>query len=526
MAVPWFSLPVACAVASAQIPQDIDEGKLVIQSATQQIFLPEEKTVYGGGVIATFGVTTVRSDTLTIFFGARQSRGIAEGNVQVQDPEGTIAARRLEFDWRAQTGVADMVTVRIDQLELEAQRLKVAAERWELENVAIRDRGMKPRLFEMWSPSVVIEPRNRTTARRINVSVLGLKVATLRRHEVSLSRKNDGLKLPSVSIKRGAGVGVSWQAGVPLTNSTYTDFRFSSFFRRRPSATLSISRSLVPPERVETLITPRSDLSELFNYGYMENINVTDPDKARNYLSHERVTFGIGSVLNAGVTGRTGSDRITKPWDFVIETGGAPGGFPQMHQLRFQNVRFSGGSQQTRGVGITTVQTPAARLGKNAYALGRFDGRVYLNEGSRFQWGRFIGQAIWQPDPRLRLGIAYAVGANDGEAAFGFDRLEHTRALHLRSDFMLGATTINLLGKYDPQRGDWFDFELALTQAAGAFEPFYVYRKDAGTSTFGVRFRIFDTFDRLKDRLPRRTRGNYPAPPDGRFGSDFDFWAG
>ncbi|HRK22433.1 MAG TPA: hypothetical protein PLX06_11515, partial [Fimbriimonadaceae bacterium] len=349
-----------------------------------------------------------------------------------------------------------------------------------------------------------------STARRINVKMLGIKVATLRRHEVSLSRRSEGLRLPSISLRRGSGLGVSWQAGVPLTNSTYTDFRLTSFPERRPSATLNISRSLVPPDKVETLITPRSDLSELFNYGYMENINVANPDNARRYLSHERVTVGIGSVLNAGVTGRTGRDSVTKPWDIVVEAGGAPSGFSQLHQVRLQSIRQSGGDDQTRAVVISTVQSPRQILGKNIFAVGRLDGRVYFNESGRSQWGRAIGEVIWQPDPRLRLGAAYAVGANDGESAFVFDRLKNTRAVHLRTDFLLGPTTLNLLGKYDPTRGDWFDFELALTQVAGSFEPYYVYRKEAGTSTFGVRFRIFDVFDRLKDRLPKRSRGNFP----------------
>lgn len=525
MAIPWFVLPAAWAVSTPEIRQDDIDGKLIIESKTQKIFLAEEKVVYSDGVKATFGVTTVTSDTLTVLFGKPNQRGIAEGNVHVVDPEGTIDARKLEFKWVEKTGIADQVVVKIDQLELDAQTLNVVPGRWELTNARIRDRGIRPSLFEFWSPSVVIEPGKQSTARKINVKVLGQKVATLRRHDVSLSRKSEGLRLPSVSLRRGQGLGVTWQAGVPTTQSTYTDFRFSAFPQRRPSMSLNISQSLMKPEKVETLITPRSDLSELFNYGYMENINVSNPENARRYLSHERITIGVGSVVNAGVTGRTGGDRISKPWDIVVEAGGAPSGFAQMHQVRFQNVRVSGDEEQTRGVVISTLQTPNLSLGANLYAVGRLDGRWFFNGGGRqSKWGRVIGEAIWQPNSKLRLGIGYAVGANNGEAAFVFDRLKNTRAIHMRTDFLLGPTTLNMLAKYDPSRKDWFDFELALTQVAGSFEPYYVYRKEAGTSTFGVRFRIFETFDKLKDRLPQRTRGNQPLPPGSKKVTTFEAW--
>ena len=113
-----------------------------------------------------------------------------------------------------------------------------------LTNVKIMECGVKPAFYSMWSPSVIIRPGQNTIAKQLSIAILGQKIATLRRHEVSLDRKNEGVRLPSVSIRRGAGLGVTWQNGVPLTNSTYTDFRFSAFPKRRPSASLTISRSL------------------------------------------------------------------------------------------------------------------------------------------------------------------------------------------------------------------------------------------------------------------------------------------
>lgn len=513
MPLPWLPIPEVLPFESpAEIRQEAVDSLLTVEWKTKTAYLNEKKVVFGGGVKATYGVTVITSDTLTLYYDENVKNGMAEGNVHVEDPEGTIDASRLTFDWGRGTGEADRVTVKVALMTLEAQKLQVQPGRWELSNVKVMECGFKPAFYSMWSPNVVIEPGRRSIARRVEVSLLGKKVTTIRRQEISLDRKNEGLRLPQVSVRRGAGLGVTWQSGVPLTNSTYTSFRYMSFPKRRPSATLNVSRSLIDPEKVEALITPRSDLSEPFNYGYLENVNVNSPQEERETLSHRRLTLNFGSVLNAGVAGRTGRDSLSKPWDVMVEAGSNTGGFGQLHQLRLQELKVAGGPRERRALAISTVRTPDVHFGKGLSAAIRADGRYYAGESGNAMWGRVSGEVFYHAAPNLRFGLGYSEGSNSGEFAFAFDQLERTRMFHARTDFLLGPTRIFLLGKYDPRSHDWFDFEFAMYQLAGCFEPYFVWRKDPSTSSFGVRLRVFEAFDRLKDRLPQRTKGNHPAP--------------
>lgn len=512
MAIPWFALPATLAASSAEMQEAVHET-LVVEWKTKTVYLPESKVVFGGGVKATYGVSVLTADRLTVFYGEAEHNGIAEGNVRLDDPEGNIMASRLKFDWVARTAEADLVRVEAYPMVVEAQNIKIEPGRWELTNVKIMECGVKPAFYSMWSPSVIIRPGENTVAKQLSIAILGQKVATLRRHTVSLDRKNEGVRLPSVSIRRGAGLGVTWQNGVPLTNSTYTDFRFSAFPKRRPSASLTISRSFLDPDTVQTLLTPRSDLSELFNFGYLENINVAAPQNEIDSLSKERATLSFGSVLNAGVTGRTNRDSITKPWEITTELGGQKAGLLHLHQLRFQNVRQVGRNSVTRAVAISTVRTPQLQILPELNAALRADGRWFFNEGgNQSGWGRVMAELNWHPAEFIRLGAGVAIGQNTGTFEFEFDPLPRERTFHLRADFFLGPTRINILNKYDFRGKDWYDLEFAIYQIAGCFEPYYIYRRTPGTTSFGVRFRVFEAFDRLRDRVPKRTKSNRPKP--------------
>jgi hypothetical protein len=528
MPIPWLALPATFTFAAPDICQEIVDDRLVIEWRTKTAYLEESKVVFGGGVKATYGVTTLTADRLTIYYSPPGENGIAEGNVRILDPEGTIDADRLQFNWRNRTGEASRVRVDVYPMLLEAQTLKVQPGQWDLTNVKIMQCGGRPALVEMWSPAVTIRPGRNSVAKELRVSILGQRVATLRRHEVSLDRKNEGIKLPSVSIRRGAGLGITWQNGVPLTNSTYTDLRFSAFPERRPSASLTVSRSFLDPDNVQTLLTPRSDIAELFNFGYLENINVESPERERDSLSKMRATVSVGSVMNAGVPGRPTRDSVTKPWEIVTEVGGVKSGMPQFHQIRLQNIYEVGGKAETRLIALSTVKSPDFRVAPEITASVRGDGRLFFNQnGGQAGWGRVIGEMIWRPNAQFRLAAGYALGANSGDFAFGLDALPREESLHIRSDLLLGPTRINILAKYDPRRSSWFDHELAIYQIAGCFEPYYIFRSDIGTSSFGVRFRVFEAFDRLKDRVPKRTKFNRPPPPKmdghGMFGWPEDF---
>ena len=112
------------------------------------------------------------------------------------------------------------------------------------------------------------------------------------------------------------------------------------------------------------------------------------------------------------------------------------------------------------------------------------------------------------------MGAAFVYGSHTGEPTFDIDRLFATRAFHGRLDVDLGTTRLSFLSKFDLDRRKWYDNEIGLSQVVGPLEPFITFREFPRTVTFGVRLRAEQAFDRLRQRLERRTpnRGENDNP--------------
>jgi hypothetical protein len=90
MAIPWFALPATLAASSAEIRQEAVHEQLVVEWKTKTVYLPENKVVFGGGVKATYGVSVLTADSLTVFFGETEHNGIAEAMCTWTIPKATL----------------------------------------------------------------------------------------------------------------------------------------------------------------------------------------------------------------------------------------------------------------------------------------------------------------------------------------------------------------------------------------------------------------------------------------------------
>src|SRR5688572_13541510 len=128
--MPWWQQPVV---------QRIDET-LTVEARSVKANLPEQTVTYADGVKAIYGVTTVRADRLVIYLASNEleapvlavlgtanlvpgmhvpteeielnlatRRGVASGNVLLTDPDGTVRAERLEFNWMLGTGIGEKI---------------------------------------------------------------------------------------------------------------------------------------------------------------------------------------------------------------------------------------------------------------------------------------------------------------------------------------------------------------------------------------------------------------------------------
>ena len=157
------------------------------------------------------------------------------------------------------------------------------------------------------------------------------------------------------------------------------------------------------------------------------------------------------------------------------------------------------------------------RSSKSVTTLARVDTAGYLG-GSEFGWTRGVLGVNLEPNAMVRLSAGAYGSVQYGTPRFQFDRLIGEHGLEIRGDFDFGATRFSYLQKYDTKL-KWYDREYLVSQVAGPFEPYILYRKFPQTYTVGIRFRMDDLVDIVSNRrFPRMERKAVISAPSGARG--------
>jgi hypothetical protein len=502
--MPWRALFLLVALtfgalASGQSFERIDD-ELVVEYGQAKTQVSDQVTEFSGGVVATYGMTVVRSDRLRLDLVNRT--GVAEGAVRVDDPEGTLTANLLRFDWANGTGEAENVDVVVGNVRVKVRRLVIQPDLWVLEDAFATPCGGERR------PSLVVsarrvELRPGRNGRAIGprLRLFGADLGTIPfADRFSLDNRVTGLRLPSVASRRGEGIGVSWSSSLLLDDQTAISGTFSKFPKSAANYGATLAWSAIPPTRSTGLITPRTELGERFSDGYFDRVDVEDPAAEDAYVRAERRTAAVASQWNQGTRGRlVDSDGVSKRWEIAAEAGSGRGDLGGFVQARVQSIRPDESRPFRERVTLYGAATASRRLGPGLDARIRLDASAFGGQGS-YGWVRATNALVYRPIESMRLGAALMIGGSTGRAQFGFDRLFSHSAVHLRADARLGPIQTSYLMKYDFGRRQWYDQEYAVSLIAGCFEPFVVWRRFPSDTKFGVRLRI----DSLANRLTRR----------------------
>src|SRR5690606_10309673 len=86
--------------------------------------------VFSGGVKAFYGLTEISADNLIL--DIRKEIGSAKGNVVVTDPEGTIRARDMDFNWAdgKKEGTAFNALIELGHVVVKAETVDIGKEVW------------------------------------------------------------------------------------------------------------------------------------------------------------------------------------------------------------------------------------------------------------------------------------------------------------------------------------------------------------------------------------------------------------
>lgn len=489
------------------------DGILTIEWKFQSVNVEAETVEYTQGIRATYGPTVVVADKLTLFLAEGKRYGIAEGHVKLTDPEGVIHADRLIFRWRENTGEAENVKIVVNELAVEAKSIQVKPGEWTLIGAKGVPMEGGDRFFQISSDKVTLLPGKYAKLKPLRMRIIGIDLFPIPYYRYSLDRRARGWEWPSISSKRGDGIGVSWGIGQPLDDQTQFQFGFGAFPNRYPNLGGQITHSFLDPTVAKSLAGPRSELGERFGFGYFENVNVRSLNDERQHLSAPRRSLTLGSTWNQIASDRPELGNLSKPWEVVFEEGGVRGGMAGLLQLRVHNIGNRQLDYRNRTMAQGTILLPGFTFANGFFTQARLDGAMFSGGGTQSAWGRAQIGFQWSPASNFAVGAAYSVGADSGQALFQFDRLNHPHMWSTRLDVNLGSTKLSGLAKYSVDERRWFDHEFSVRHAAGFFEPYFVWRRFPRDMSWGIEFRVGDWLERLKDRDPKRKASAEPKPP-------------
>jgi lipopolysaccharide export system protein LptA len=522
MPAPWVPLWIAAALGVGQgatAPSRIQLDEDLVVSSESSHFDPLTQTfTFSRGVVATYGVTTVRADRLVIHNASGDQNGEAVGHVQLEDPDVNMTAENLRFSWKpeARTGHAENAVIHIANVTLRVKRAEIKPEQWDLYDVSGTACRNDPPFIEARTRHLVVHPGKSGKAVRPTLYVLGNRIVSLPDRSFNLNPKTEGFNLPALSYRRGAGLGISFQSGFLLTPQTNLAVSAGVFPGSLPGYGATLTRSLLPEERVNNIVTPASELGERFRTGYLENIQVTSPDQERRSLRNEKRSIAVSSVWNQGSVARGTRVSYSKPLEGVYEVGGAADDIGFIGQARMQTIRANNGPIHTRLLLSGTAGITPRPIAANLDLVGRVDTSLFL--GTNFGWVRGSAGLVYHPVPQVALAGGAFLSQEFGSTIFEVDRLYAKNGFVFRADFNLGPTKFSYMQKWDQTLG-WFDREYTASQVVGCLEPFVLYRKYPNDYNFGVRFRLDEFYDVLRRRDFRRSKTNkvqVSPGPDGK----------
>jgi len=479
----------------------IDE-KLTVTFFDSEYDAETQTTTFTGNVVALYGLTRIECGSLRL--NSKEQTGHAESGVKLIDPEGTLNSSSLDFNWSNQTGSAKNVVLSAQNVFISAESTTVFPDRWELTKAvgALSSTDKAPVRFE--AESVSITPGRGGVARRVFIRVFGTRIGPLPRLVFSLRKRVKGLGLPSITNRKGKGLGVSWDSAFAIGDHGALGSFWETFPRRQPGFGIQYSHSPLSPDS-SSMLAPQSDLEERYGNGWFNNVSVRTIDEEHENLRNSRLTYAVGTQWNQGTTGRpTDSESVSKQIELVSEIGGSVGNFGAFGGLRFQSIRGDSANPfVNRILANSTLLSPKVKLTPKLNAQARLDLFGTASLDGTFGWGRIEAGLVYQPSNSFTLGVAYGLGSGTGRPDFTFDGLVANRSLLARADYHAGPLTVRYLAKYDVSRSLWYDREYELAFVARQFEPYLVYRQFPSETRIGIRFRI----DNLRDRLTRRNQG-------------------
>jgi hypothetical protein len=514
------------------------QNEVEIEFTTVESDLLTGVSTYRGGVTAKMGNLVLRTDTLvvrdtesgpesvqfkdgerTIFLKRKEAYALGKVTIGDQDIEARVESLWFSFDEKLtasntyERARASNFYTKIDAAWIKADSLSLTGQQWLLTGVAFSTSDKKTPYYLFRAEEVQIQPGKRGTARQASLDLFGSRMPKIPRFSFSLDTRRRVTQLPQISIRRQAGVGVSWGGVFETGPNSQVTANIASFPQLLPSYDVQYSISKVPASQSGfNQLRMQDDFMERSQFSYFGNIYLNSISNPREIMSIKRDLYSVGTAINIGTFGRVTDIQSTysRLVEFAHESGGKKGDGATFIQTRAQYISEKGGDPVPRLSILGSYATPNPQLGRLSFGA-RFDVGGFLTNSSH-AWFGGEGGASYEANRFWKLSAGAYSYSQIGTPFFRADEYVSNQGFVLRSDISGKATNFSILFRYDPVAG-WFDRQYRFTQVVGPIEPVLVYRQNPSFYQIGCNFRI----DSVLEVLQRRRSGmagnqNQPVP--------------
>jgi hypothetical protein len=488
--------------------QQVDRDGLQVTFRKQEFDAETGEAKFTGGVTAKYGPTELVAETLIVNYKTKSGRAV--GRVALTDPDGSLVAQDLEFDWENKRGVANTVVMRVEGSTLTVGKVEINPADdpgyWVLYNVRATPSRTNPPEYVMTARKARIIPGKSGKVTKPGIEFFGIKLGTIPYYNFSLDRRVSGFRLPAPTFVRGSGIGVAWNSAFLLNDNTGIFGRIGSVPGSLPSTVLEITYSPKIPDSQIGKLSTRPDNGDRLNDSFLDNVSIKSAERELSSLRRPANTASIGTYWNQTTNGRfEDAKSLSKALEAAYEIGGPLGKGAFLAQGRVQRIRGENKeSWKDRGVIQLVGHSGMLDISNGLNAFLRADSNTFLDRGSQFSYLRLGGGLIIQPSKHLTLTGGYVRAFEVGSARYPWDRLYTKNGVHGRADFSLGPLLGSGLVKYDFDRKEWSSVEYQLSLISGSFEPYFRFRQNPKETEFGVRIRVNSLFDRLSSRKIER----------------------
>lgn len=498
----------------------IVSGKLTLEADRVHFNPATSLTELNGNVVASYEGAKLSSVNAEINHETKQ--GWFRNTVRLEDELGVLTASEIFLDWSNPD--ADSVKGHAKNVVLDAYEAHFEAEEISLTG----DGGVRmetawfstaPGYYRLHLDGVLIRPGEFISAKKAVFQLgKGLRIP-IPFFRINLNPRVTGIQMPVPKVDEDFKLGYSWSQLVEIGNRASIHLNYRGGQDRVPSTNAQIIYEIAEPRKrkpqtaaeiqLERLRAPTNarlfpnnpDL-ERFTDGYFDSVTVETPQQEENDVAKRHLILFAGRSTNIGTNTRLGEEiDFDRPYYFGAQGGGMFGSVSLNAQVRYGMVqeRLSDDEHQ-RMEFFGTALSRDFGLGGNLWFGLRGDVGVFTGDGSDFGWLRPMATVIAKPGNTVTMGLAYFRAQEWGTPLFTSDRLYSKKGLHFRVDFDFPATDISVLLKYDFDRKELYDIEVAMEQVMPVITPFFSYRQVPGTFAFGFKLRADNLLRALKSR--------------------------